>query len=211
MKTLLVAATKAELTGVFSHFNLLEQDFVSHKEFDILITGVGMTATAFALGKYLSKTYTLVLNAGIAGSFNENIPLGSLVNIVSDTFAELGAEDHDDFLPIEALGFGQQTLASFYETKNPLITQLPKVSAITVNKVHGNAQSISQVKQRLNPQVESMEGAAVFYACQQMQVNCLQVRAISNYVTPRNKADWQIGAAIQQLNNWVIDFFSSPC
>lgn len=209
MKTLLVAATKAELAGVFAHFGLPNQNFVSTTEFDILITGVGMTATAFALGKHLASSYGLVLNIGIAGSFDHHIPLGNLVNVTTDYFAELGAEDHDGFLTIDELGFGQQKYSSTAIINSPLIASLPKVSAITVNKVHGNAQSIKQIKQRFNPQVESMEGAAVFYACHQLQLSCMQVRSVSNYVTPRAKEDWQIGLAIKNLNNWIIDFLSA--
>lgn len=206
MKTLLVAATKAELAAVFAHFNLPLQDFISNEEFDILITGVGMTATAFALGRFLNNSYGLVLNAGIAGSFDENIPLGEVVNVITDCFVELGAEDHDDFLTIDTLGFGQQNYAAVNDLGDLSFAILPKVSGITVNKVHGSAQSIRRVKQQVNPQIESMEGAAVFYACHQLKLNCLQVRAISNYVTPRAKADWQIGLAIKNLNNWLIDF-----
>lgn len=201
MKLLLVAATKAELGKVFDHYSLKGDDFVAHPKFDILITGVGMTATAFALGKNLNNNYDLVLNVGIAGSFDQNISLGSLVKIETDTFAELGAEDHEDFLTIDQLGFGKNTYNSSYT-----FNELPNVNGITVNKVHGNAASIAKAKGRFRPQTESMEGAAVFYACQLENIPCLQVRAISNFVEPRNKENWQINLALANLNNWVIDF-----
>ena len=204
MKLLVVVATQKELTSVYSHFNLPKQDFIETANFDILITGVGMTATAFALGQRLDKNYDLVLNAGIAGSFDKNIPLGDLVNVYQDIFAELGAEDNDNFLTIDDLGFGKNTFNSSYDTTN-----LIKVKGITVNKVHGNAKSIEKIIKRFNPQIESMEGAAVFYACAQLNIPCLQIRSISNYVTPRAKETWEIGLAITNLNEWVIDFISS--
>src|ERR1700761_934068 len=79
-------------------------------DFEILITGVGMVATAFALGRHLTLNhYDLVLNLGIAGSFNRDIALGDVVEIIQDTFAELGAEDDLTFLPIETMGFGEAT------------------------------------------------------------------------------------------------------
>ena len=204
MKLLLVAATKAELGKVFDHYNLQANDFVSHSKFDILITGVGMTATAFALGKHLSKTYNLVLNVGIAGSFDLSTRLGSLVNIETDTFAELGAEDHEEFLTIDQLGFGELTYTATYT-----INELPKVNGITVNKVHGNATTIAKTLSLFKPQTESMEGAAVFYACQMENIPCLQVRALSNHVVPRNKEDWQIHLAINNLNDWIIEFIET--
>ncbi|TCC94003.1 futalosine hydrolase [Pedobacter frigiditerrae] len=204
MKLLVVVATQKELTSVYRHFNLPEQDFIETANFDILITGVGMTATAFSLGQRLDKNYDLVLNVGIAGSFDKNISLGSLVNVYQDVFAELGAEDHDNFLTIDDLGFGKNTYHASYET-----TALQKVKGITVNKVHGNSKSIETITKRFQPQVESMEGAAVFYACEQLNIPCLQVRSISNYVTPRTKETWEIGLAIKNLNEWVISYLTT--
>lgn len=204
MKILIVAATAKEVHLVYEHFNITQNDFAQHQKFDLLITGVGMTATAFSLGKNLNKNYDLVLNVGIAGSFDTNIPLGSLVNIVSDTFAELGAEDNDAFISIDDLGFGKSTHQARFNYQ-----ALPKVASITVNKVHGNQQSILQVQSRLKVQTESMEGAAVFYACEQLNIPCLQIRAISNYVEPRAKENWQIGLAIKNLNHWIIDFIAN--
>lgn len=201
MKLLLVIATKEEINGVLEHFNLSGEGFIEHPKFDTLITGVGMTATAFALGRYLNNTYHFVLNLGIAGSFDDKIPLGSLVSVETDIFAELGAEDHENFIPIDELGFGSNTYHSTYPDSG-----LKKVKGITVNKVHGNATSISLVKSRFSADIESMEGAAVFYACQMSKVPCLQVRAISNYVEPRDKERWKIGLAIKNLNDWAIDF-----
>ena len=201
MKLLVVAATQKELTKVFEHFNLPEQDFIETPHFDVLITGVGMTATAFALGKHLSSAYNLVLNVGIAGSFDINIPLANLVTVETDVLAELGAEDHDNFLTIDELGFGTNTFSATY-----FLSDLQQVNAITVNKVHGNAESIKTILKTFNPAVESMEGAAVFYACNELNIPCAQVRAISNYVEPRNRDNWQIGLAVKNLNDWLIRY-----
>ncbi|MFI5451690.1 futalosine hydrolase [Pedobacter sp. UC225_61] len=204
MKLLVVAATKAELGKVFEHFNLPDKNFVQQDKFDILITGVGMTATAFALGRHLNSIYNLVVNVGIAGSFDKNIPLGSLLNINTDTFSELGAENHDEFITIDELGFGNNTFKATYQ-----IVDLPIAKGITVNKVHGNANSIAKIEQKFNPQTESMEGAVVFYGCNTLQIPCAQVRSISNYVEPRNKENWQMGLAIKNLNDWLIDFINA--
>ncbi|MFD2582615.1 futalosine hydrolase [Pedobacter vanadiisoli] len=202
MKTLVVAATKAELTFFYQHFNLPDGDFVESKNFDLLISGVGMVATAFALGKYLSPKYSLVLNLGIAGSFDRSIPLGTVLNITDDTFAELGAENGDEFLTITDLGFGE----NHYTAKTQRKIELPLAKGITVNRVTGSEKSIQTLMKRLNPTTESMEGAAVFYASKQLNIDCLQVRSISNYVEPRNKENWKIGLAIKNLNDWAIAF-----
>ncbi|MCR8559431.1 futalosine hydrolase [Mucilaginibacter sp. BJC16-A38] len=185
----------------------------SRKTYDcqLLVTGVGMTATAFALGRHLSSNkYDLILNLGIAGSFDRGIALGDVVEITQDTFAELGAEDDTNFLPIADMGFGEATyypskkLADLYNLFNTF--NLTQATAITVNTVHGNEASIQKVAERLGPQIESMEGAAVFYACKQFDVPCMQIRAVSNYVEKRNRANWNIGLAIKNLNTFAIEF-----
>lgn len=202
MKILVVAATKAELTLFYQHFNLPDGDFVESKNFDLLITGVGMVATAFALGKHLSSKYSLVVNFGIAGSFDRNIALGTVLNITEDTFAELGAENGDEFLTISDLGFGE----NHYTSKTHRVVNLPEAKAITMNCITGSEKSIKKLIKRLNPTIESMEGAAVFYASKQLNIDCLQIRSISNYVEPRNKDNWKIGLAIKNLNDWAIAF-----
>lgn len=205
MKILVVAATEAEIATTLAHFNLSSDslNFIETEKFDVLITGVGMVATAFALGQKLSTKYSLVLNVGIAGSFDKEIKLGQLVNITQDTFAELGAEDHENFIKLPELGFGENT---YYSSDLEIEPQLLRVKGVTVNKVHGNAQSIEKITQLYHPQTESMEGAAVLFAAVQLNISVLQVRSISNYVEPRNRERWQIGLAISSLNSWLIDF-----
>jgi futalosine hydrolase len=209
MKILIVAATRAELSGLCNHFELPERDFTETPGFDLLITGVGMTATAFALGKHLSAAYSLVVNLGIAGCYEWKYPLGSLLNITQDTFSELGAEDKDEFLTIDTLGFGKSSYTAQNTVATTLFTALPKVHGITVNKVHGNKLSIKAIEKRMHPVTESMEGAAVFYSCEQAGIPCIQVRSISNYVEERNRESWKIGLAVKNLNDWAIEFLTN--
>lgn len=209
MKILLVAATRAEIGGLATHFQLPEHDFIRTKDFDVLITGVGMTATAYALGKHLSANYKLVLNLGIAGAFNPRIPLTTVVNVTADEFAELGAEDGEQFIPIDQLGFGQARYIARNNLLHHDVEALLQVRGITVNRVHGNKSGIESIIARCNPDVESMEGAAILYCCTVQGLPCLQIRAISNYVEPRNKANWQIGPAIKNLNDWAIGFLTN--
>ncbi|SFC04831.1 futalosine hydrolase [Parapedobacter composti] len=163
-----------------------------------------MVATAFALGRQLaSKPYKLLLNVGIAGSFDRSIALGEVVYVYQDTIAELGAEDGEHFLDSEAMGLAAHT---FHSTAETAVSALRKCRGITVNTVHGHEQHIEITLKRLAPQTESMEGAAALYAAQQAGIPAAQVRAISNYVERRNKASWQIGLAIDNLNHWLKNF-----
>jgi futalosine hydrolase len=231
MKILVVAATEEEVGPLISELRITNYDFededtlmpnpeiVNRKSeivnlnynSSLLITGVGMVATAFALGRHLAANrYDLAVNFGIAGSFDRNIALGDVVEITEDTFAELGAEDGNEFLSIEKMGFGEGTfypstkLSNLYNLFNTF--NLKTARAITVNTVHGNETSIKKVTDRLNPQLESMEGAAFFYVCQEMNMPCIQIRVVSNYVEKRNRDNWDTGLAIKNLNTFAVEF-----
>jgi futalosine hydrolase len=216
MRILIVAATQPEVDPLMQSLGMQKSDeeenlFVTRHtsvaNCSVLITGVGMVPTAFALGRHLPhNVYNLVINLGIAGSFDRNIKLGDVLEITKDTQAELGAEDDTRFISIEQLGLGAgifnptSSLSHFTKTINP-----PKATAITVNTVHGNEATIAAVTARLNPQLESMEGAAFFYACRELKVPCVQIRAVSNYVEKRNRDNWQIGLAVKNLNTFALE------
>jgi len=207
MRILVVSATSLEVESLKSEAGSKSQESrVKNQGIDFLVTGVGMVATAFALGKHLTThQYDLAINLGIAGSFDRNIATGEVVEIIEDQLSELGAEDDEAFLPIEALGFGESIFKTDVRLSSYTDQQLKQVSAVTVNTVHGHEPSIKKLSGRIQPQLESMEGAAFFYACTQAGVPCLQIRAVSNYVEKRNRDAWQIGLAIKNLNSFAAE------
>lgn len=218
MKILIVAATNLEIEPSIqflkSHFSVIGNNEYLNKEvrINVLITGVGMVATAFQLGKHMAKDkFDLVVNAGIAGAFSPSLTLGDVVQVTNETFYELGAEDKDgSFLSIFDLSLVGQNDFPFTNKKLINLTenaQLQKVSGLTVQKVHGCEQSISGALVTHPADVESMEGAAFFYCCLLGNVQFLQIRAISNYVEPRNRKNWDIPTAILHLNNFLITSF----
>lgn len=197
MKILIVAATEEEIAPSLP---LLEEAKV-----DFLITGVGMVATAFALGQRLqSQQYDLIINVGIAGSFSYELEIGEVVQVTQDRLIELGAEDGDRFVSIEELGFGSSIFKSTSDILENLLQNLRKVGGITVNTVHGRDESIQKIRKELTADtVESMEGAAVFFAAKQSGTSVIQVRSISNYVELRDRSRWNIPLAITNVNDWL--------
>jgi futalosine hydrolase len=223
MKLLLAAATEAELGPLLAH---LQKLWVSSNpaiftrggnEVHICITGVGMMATAYCLAKQLSKEHCdFALQAGVGGSFTNEISLGELVHISSDRYGDLGAEDHYDFIDIFELGLLGKDEAPFVNgvlssPTHPLHEKMPppKATGLTVNTVSGSDFTIKSRIDKFACDVESMEGVAFHYACLQEQVPFAQVRAISNYVTPRDKESWKMKDAIINLNEWLIGFIES--
>ncbi len=201
MKILVAAATEFEIAQLKKH-KLTNCTF--------LITGVGMVQTAFNLGKALSANYDFALQLGIAGSFNRNLNLGDVVNVIEDSFSELGAEDGDTFLTADEIGLKAETIISNNTAyKNEYLDAIPKVTGITVNTVHGNEKTIVAVFNQFHPYTESMEGAAFLLACKQAAIPCAQIRSISNYVERRDKSKWNISLAIDELNKSAIKIINS--
>jgi len=210
MKLLIVTATAGELLP-------LPTTRKEHGwEIDTLVTGVGTIATTYALTKKLQSTqYDLVLQVGVGGSFDKNIPLGDVVFITSEQYGDTGAEDHDKFIDIFEMGLiekdtaphtGGRLLTPLTDIHNKI--DLPQVAGLTVNTVSGNVHTILRREELYGCQVESMEGAAFHYVCLQEGVCFAQVRSISNYVTPRDKSQWRMKDAIINLNKWLIDFIN---
>ena len=198
MYLLIVAATEAEVRMLKD-----KQHAFGNVQIDFLVTGVGMVATTFQLTRQLfEKQYDLVINAGIAGAFNRSIQIGDVVEVEEDRFYELGAEDHDDFISADRMGL-LATQDVLLKSNHGRSLHLSKYNGITVNKVHGKQTSIDQAIKRVNPDVESMEGAAVFYVCDMLNHKCVQIRGISNYVEPRNKSNWNIQLAITNMNTAI--------
>lgn len=219
MKIVVVSATRFEIAPFTASLGNpitvnqhLTRYLTKHHQIDILITGVGMVFTTFHLSTLLSKEkYDWAINAGVAGAIDKTLKPGELVQVTHDYFYELGAEDGDDWLTITDLGLLNSTDLPYEATglnnnsiQVPQLKNLKQVKGQTVNKVHGNINSIATLHKRSSAQVETMEAAAFLYCCMQYQLPAVQLRAISNYVEPRNKANWKMAEAIKQLNEFLI-------
>lgn len=220
MNVLIVAATHSEvlpllnLMGRQNVSGLYENLSYKKLRVDVLVTGIGMVATAFHLSRQLSaKMYDLAVNAGIAGSLPDEIRKGDVLNVSTDSFSELGAEDGNEFIPVFKMGLMQPNQFPFIKGELSATDlhadklNLRKVKGITVNTVHGNDESITKIKQRLNPDVETMEGAAFFYCCLYDRIPCAQIRAVSNKLERRNRDNWDIDLAIRNLNRTLEKYF----
>jgi len=221
MKILIVAATwlevkllADELEFIEETTHLLKKYRLNEIDIDILTTGIGTTFTAFHLSNTLrEENYQLVINVGIAGSLTGELNIGEVVSVISDEFADLGIEKENEFLTLFETGFMDANEFPFEQgilkssDCNGLF-QLKKVRGITTNKSHGRASSIAEIKSKFSAQVESMEGAVVLYVCNWLGVTCFQIRAISNFVEPRDSSQWNIPLALEKLNLTVLDVLS---
>ena len=212
MHCLLVAATAAEITPFTEH--LAETDKLTHIDFDvdILITGVGSVATTYALTRYLQhKRPELIIQAGVAGSFDPSVPAGTVYAVQKEIIADMGAAEKQGFANAFELGLIHPNEAPFKRSwlTNPNTTllkrsRLKKVNAITVNEITTSKKRIESYQEAYGPALESMEGAAFHYVCLQENIAFMQLRSISNIVGLRNKKQWNLPLAIEELNKVLI-------
>ena len=218
MNILIVAATwpevkliADELTFIEEPTHLLKRYRFENLDIDILIAGIGVPYTVFHLTNALrERNYELIINAGIAGSLCKDLVIGEVVSVISEEFADLGIEKESEFLTLFEAGFMDSGEFPFdhgvlkaTEMSNELLP-VKNVRGITTNKSHGRIATIAEIKSKFSAQVESMEGAAVFYVCKWMGIDCWEIRAISNYVGPRDTASWNIPLALEKLKESVI-------
>lgn len=216
-KILIVSATFKEIEGLFQEpltnpeIGVIYPLINFGANVDFVVTGVGGVATAFCLGRIASKNnYDVWINIGLAGTFNFNAQLGEVVAVGEDCFADLGSEDHDRFLDVFTLGIDDSNRSPFVEgklvpiefTTGIYIKHLKKIRAVTVNKAHGATDSISNFVSSYNVDIETMEGAAFFYAANLLGTPSIQLRSLSNYIEPRNRSRWEIKLALENL--WQV-------
>lgn len=182
----------------------------------ICITGVGIMATTEALTRaLLSLPFDFAVQAGVAGAYSRSLALGEVVFVETDALSDLGAEDSDgSFMDVYALGLAGKNDPPFCDGRlrslglegiwGEALRRFPSVSAITVQTVAGKEETITARAIRYRADVETMEGAPFHYCCLRTGVPFAQLRAISNYVEPRNRAAWKMPQAIAALNATLI-------
>jgi futalosine hydrolase len=215
MNCLIVAATAAEIAGFMDYYRKTEPAF--NHEIDVLITGIGLTATTYNLTKYFSlKRPDHVIQAGIAGSFDKTILPGSIVAVKKDTIADEAVVEEKKLKTLFDLGL---ISANHFPYKNRWLVNPDKkifnqhkykaINAISVNQVSTDKKMIGFYKENFQPSIESMEGAAFHYVCLSEKIPFLQIRSISNYVGERNKKNWKMKESITNLNNELVRLLKS--
>jgi futalosine hydrolase len=204
------------LKPLFEKFNPTPAEFqglyMADEQLHILITGMGMLNTAAHLTLYSTKfERDFYINAGICGAFNRKLRIGDVVQISSETYGDFGVENDEAFQDFFDLGFiDAKTDAFQYGLCKPIshafsaAISLPQVSSITVNKVHGNEQTIRIIQEKYKADTENMEGLAFYYVLQLINKPGIELRSISNYVEKRNKDNWNIELAVSNLNTELV-------
>ncbi len=209
MKGLIVAATAIELEAC--------RKTGPQTEVDYRVTGIGVPETLCSLMHWLSRSeYRFVCQVGIAGAYKASVPITSVVEIVSDTFADLGYDDRGQIVPAAAAGWIARDLPLYspdgwmHHEACFSRKEIPAVRGLTVNTVSGSASRIRSLLSVFDAEVETMETAALFRVCLDLNIPFASLRAISNRVEPRRRESWEMEAALNKLSFTFGELWRDP-
>lgn len=153
----IVVVTPTERESVF---------FVEHG-IRVYRCGVGTAECAAMTAKLIcDRRPELMILAGIAGTYSEDVEIGETVVVESEVTADLGRYSDGEFTKL----FQKTYRASF------TVPSLRKVRSNTVN----TAGAI--IAHPIEADIENMEGAGFFAMCQKFDIPAMEIRTISNKV-----------------------------
>ncbi len=207
MDILLISATAKEIEPFFEYYRNTKRS----QNIDILITGIGLTAATYQLLKQINlKKPDLVIQAGVAGCFDKKISLGTVVAVKKEAIGDQSVIELKklktlfdlELVPHNQFPFRKGWLENNHEIlKN---SRLRKVNAISVNEITTSKEKVQFYKDAFEPEIESMEGAALHYTCLMEKIPFIQLRSVSNYITERDKKKWDMKKSISNLNKDLI-------
>jgi futalosine hydrolase len=207
MNCLIVAATTLEIAPFLRCYKDIKKDV------DVMVTGIGLTATTYSLTRQLQiKRPGIIIQAGVGGCFDTSIPLGSVLAIKQEAIGDQSVIELDKLktlfdlklVPQDQYPYSKGWLVNRHEILKKV--KLEKVKAISVNEITTSRQKLKFYKAAFDPVVESMEGAALHYVCLMENVPFIQIRAVSNYIAERNKKNWNMKESIVNLNKELLMF-----
>lgn len=212
MKVVVTSATEIEIVQIKQALNPAYT--VANPAFTVLFaqSGIGILSSCFSIAKLIfEEKPDLVVQAGIAGTFNNEISLSSVVAVKEEIAADTGVEENGTFKDLFDLNLLNDNLFPF-NNRRLINTNLDKlnylklhqVTGITVNEITTRPERITQYKKRYNPFIETMEGASLHYCCLQTSTSFIQIRAISNYIGERDKSKWELKNTLKNLSDTIL-------
>lgn len=231
---LVLSAVAAELQLLIS--SLSERRQVEHPAWPVItgrLAGASLiccaagpgTANAAGATAALIERYQpqLVLMTGCGGACpGSGLAIGDLTIAAEELFADLGVMTPEGWLDMQEMGLPLVTLeGDRHFNRIPLDGALTeqalrcagslglkplKGTFATVAACSGTTARGLELAQRYGVVCENMEGAAAALVCLRYGVPCLEIRGISNLVEDRDRTGWDIPAAVQAAQGFVITF-----
>ena len=199
---LLCVATEAEGALLRERFNGADSSIA------LVRTGVGAVNAAHAVTLFLSKTGAkAIVVCGVGGAYpSSGLDVGQVVCAETECYGDLGASSPAGFLDMKALGFPtvEGPVPFFNELPMQLFPAERRARFVTVSTCTGIEADARALEARTGGAVETMEGAAVAHVAHLHGVPVGEVRGISNIVTTRDKASWQLREAAVAAQKAVL-------
>ena len=211
MNVLVIAATERELIGL-KEISFTQTNLMVH----FAVTGVGIMPSTYAIMQLMASLKPdIIIQLGIAGSFDPSLMLGTAVSVRTEIVADMGVYETDGYRDIFELGLTEKNMPPFEQGAivnhhDHLIAaaSLPAVSAVSVNEISTSPHKIALFAEQYKADIESMEGAALHYVCRMQQIPFIQIRGISNMVGERDKTKWKIPESLLAANNACINLIN---
>jgi len=166
-----------------------------------VLLGVGKVEATLALTRRLSaETPDVVINFGVAGAFpGAGLEVGDVCLVTQETFADEGLVTKEGFEDLVALKLADRASWSaddaWTQRVAALLGEVPQVRGTTVSTISGTDALAQAYADRVQPAVETMEGAAVARVCEAFAVPWVQLRSVSNRVGERSRGGWDLRLA----------------
>lgn len=214
MRVVITAATVGEWMPAFLDIDTLYTSESHRLKITFHQGGVGLLSHAVSLTRLaFEEKPDLVIQMGIAGCFDSKMSLGKVLAVREEILGDMGVQEDGKWKDIFDLKLEKSGYPPYEKRRLPNhhierynLLKLPEVCAVTVNEVTTNKERIQQLIKKYDPAIETMEGAALHFVCREMNIPFLQIRAISNYIGERNKENWKIKEAIDNLNQTILKY-----
>lgn len=200
-RILVMTAVSAEQQAIIKGLN-------GDARFDVELAGVGPVSAAARTAVRLQQAdYALVVSAGIGGAFPGKSQLGAIVLADNIIAADLGVQTGEEFLSLEKLEFGRCVLEAQKQQTERLLRALEEQGmpiirgpVLTVATATGTDAAQQELLKRVPAAAaEAMEGFGVAFAAFEQGIPVIEVRAVSNWVGPRDRSAWKMKEAFAAL------------
>ena len=186
--------------------------------------GVGKINAAAATAVLIERHYPqLVINTGCAGAYiGSGLSIGNLAvaseEVLGDEgviiaagwkdlrYMELPALEHGGRKLFNSIPLSRHASEKAMQLADYCGVFLMRGRFATVSTCSGTRQRGEEMARRWNVIAENMEGAAVAQVCQRYNIDCLEIRGISNLVEERDMKKWELTRAVEAVQRFVLKY-----
>jgi futalosine hydrolase len=188
------------------------------------VTGMGKVNTAAGLTSLIEHFGPrLVINTGCAGAYQgSGLAVGDLAVATAEIYGDEGVLTPEGWHTLEVIGIpAVERKGNRYSNEFPLSMEaaeravllaarlglpLKRGKFVTVSTCSGTANRGAELFKRFGGLCETMEGAAAAHVALLYEVDCLEVRGVSNMVEDRDLSHWDIPLAVEMAQRFLLKY-----